>query len=214
MISKLDIWELLSKHNIKSRELADLSTNGKLPFNDIELIFSELEKTTPLNDKKLLDIGCSDFRVSLYALMHGMQVTAIEKDAELSGEVGKIFDEAIGKYPDLKELFNFIPNTNVLDIEWKDYDVVIFYYTEPNYLSSQYVDGTIEVWEKHLGGKIGELKPGAIVIFIFIDARIKRERLISPEDPISVKFPMLKSSLPDIITSNNRYVRIKIMGKA
>lgn len=150
------------------------------PQGIIDDAFVELKKVTSLDGKKFLDFGCGDdLRVSKNALNEGMIVTAIEIDSDASDLAQAEIDK---ENLDLE----FLPDTDGLKIDWKDFDVVLFSYEieSQNIIISEY-ETILPNGEKHIVQEKGyfdvefmikaqELKDTSYVVLLFSPPDFRR----------------------------------------
>lgn len=118
--------------NIDTTKLTSIVGFAPTPVNTLEKIFSELNKVVPLNGKKLLDFGSGDLRISLFVSNHyDTKCIAVEKHHKIS-----MFGDNVLKQATTNGLSNnikYLPYTNAFNVNWKNKDIIFYFYGEPIY---------------------------------------------------------------------------------
>jgi len=122
------------RHHLGYLQLENGIEYAPTPFEILPEIFNRIEaECGPLHDKNYLSVGCGpDLKDALYAAyMRGMNATAVEISRSLSELAIGTHEEAVNERFATAENPVLMPHIDVLDIEWNDFDVAYFYYTEP-----------------------------------------------------------------------------------
>ena len=143
--------------------VADGSVHFPTPYAALVRVFDICrQRCGGLNGKHFLDFGAGDLRASLVAnYLYGMNVTVAEKDiiiyAKAQSNFKKAEDERFIDGAGLK----FLPAGSALDTPWEDFDLVFFFYTQP--------DGReeVEAFRSKLQKRAKEMKEGAALALLF-----------------------------------------------
>ncbi len=157
---KAELDYFFEENFITSGAVADGSIFDKTPMEVVHRSFAEIEKLRPLRDAHYLSIGAGDLRDAFTAAyVHGMRVTAIEKDPRVAAGSREILG-----FPDAakfhEDRFEF-KEGDALAESWSDKDVVSFFYTEPPSLAEA------AAFRARLAEKAKELPPGAVFALLF-----------------------------------------------
>jgi hypothetical protein len=142
----------------------DGSISAPTPLAMIPKIFAVLgEQAVGLRGKTLLDFGARDLRISLVAAHnYGMKATAVEKDEPTCEKARSIFKRAVKEGFVNKESLKMLLASDALDRDWKDFDIVYFYYTYPKDRSQ-----AVELFRNRLAEKIANLGLRTTVAMLF-----------------------------------------------
>lgn len=176
-------------------ELRDGTYYAPVSFYYLELAFAMLHRLFGnLNGRSLLDFGAGrDARVSLFAInFYGMNVTAVEKDPQISNDAQVKIETAIKQGFCTSTNPRFLPATDALTIPWRNFDIIFYYYTQPKNRQEA------KVFRQQLQRKAYEMKPGAVLAILFTNAQV---------DLRWDEFPMLESLFRPTVRIDERYNR-------
>ena len=155
------IREFLKDHSIPDCLIESGMVYSPTPYNLLDKIFKILEENYgTLKNKRLLDLGAGDLRISLFANLYNMRVAAVEKNKHISGFTGKNSKDAMECGLIGKNLTLSI-ETDAFQIPWKDFDIIYFYYTEPGKREKR------DLFRQRLKEKMLETNPGSILAILF-----------------------------------------------
>jgi len=103
-----------------------------LRLGALQEFMKKLDEHIPggLKNKSVLDLGANDLRVSLFANEYGANVDAVEIDSAVhEKDTKRVY--AIAEKEGLAHHINLLEPQDGLDLDWSQYAVVFFYYTEP-----------------------------------------------------------------------------------
>jgi hypothetical protein len=169
-VSIIELNNFFAKHAVTPFVTGDTSVCSPTPVTILLRISREVEEVLgrSLYGAEGLDIGTGkDLRVSLVmASMFGMQMTAVEKDSFVSMQGGVTLAAAQSEGLATATNPKFLPETSVEGIPWGEFDVVMFFYTQPR-------DGKdAQEFRQMLERKAAEMKPGSTLAFWFTPAQV------------------------------------------
>ncbi|MCX5716526.1 MAG: hypothetical protein NTV07_06750 [Candidatus Omnitrophica bacterium] len=169
-VSIMDLNNFFAKHGVNTSRAEDTSMYSPTPLTSLLEISRRIEEALgrTLDGASGLDLGAGkDLRVSLFMInLCGMNMAAVEKDHFISGRAAAVLKgaRAQGLATDTNPVF--LPETNVFDISWKEFDVVMFFYTQPH------DEAKAQEFRDMIEKKAAEMKPGSILAFWFTPAQV------------------------------------------
>jgi hypothetical protein len=163
------LQDFLEKNAVNSQRLDDGTVYMATPVPVLFRIFEELDRFLGgLDERLILDFGAGpDLRVSLMANnRYGMRVTSIEKNVYLWCIAINRYRLALQKKWIKNDNVHLMPSIDAFTISWRDFDVVFFFYTEPD------DEKGAREFRRKLQNKTKEMKPESILAVLFTEGQI------------------------------------------
>ncbi|MCM8775726.1 MAG: class I SAM-dependent methyltransferase, partial [Candidatus Omnitrophica bacterium] len=163
-----ELQDFVEANEFRFGELEDGSVHLPTPYPELVQAFKDMETSAgSLEGKHLLDFGAGDLRVSLVAAnLFKMKVTACEKNEHVHLKAIPNLEAAIqGKFVREGDI-QFLPPQDGLDLPWKDFDVVFFFYTEPDSISEA------EQFRARFRQNVAAMKPGSLAAIAFTEEQL------------------------------------------
>jgi hypothetical protein len=169
----------VTKHEFQYEHVADGSVHQATPYHCLYGMLDAVQDIHgPLEGKNYLSFGAGDLRDSLVACFgYGMNVTAVEKDNDVSLGARDIAQEAERQGFSNDENLVLLQDTDALDISWQSIDVAYLFYTEPDAVYREAGTGAAKAkkFREKIVEKVKEMRPGGILAISFIGFQITTE---------------------------------------
>lgn len=190
-------WQKLeaffTKYPYESQILASGAIYAPTPTDALKNIFAEFERRfadsshpdEPLKGRRYFSFGSGMMHDALVAAsIYGMEVTAVELDADLSAQSEWMLHDAVQSGLIREGQIRFHAKTNAFDVDWNDPDIVYFAYSLPDSMDAENREAR---FERPLLEKTRNLRPGSLVAFLFTnhwrDRGFDRFQAIGQPDP-------------------------------